>query len=260
MGGATLATLQAGQFNVPCEAILFDKDGTLFQFMMLWGNWAESVLTGMEKRLTFLGKDFTGSIAGVLGTRHDQLGQVCGYDLHGPLAMATIEETHGILAWQLYAAGVPWNEALVQAIQICKDAMLDIRQNKPIVLMNGLLHFLQECEAASVRLGVVTSDETSSTVEQLHWAGISQYFEVIIGRDQVSQGKPHPEMVEKASHALGIEPQNIVVIGDTNADMQMGKQAGVKLTIGISILSESTECLLDADVMITDYRDLKLKA
>ncbi|OAB40756.1 HAD family hydrolase [Paenibacillus antarcticus] len=254
-----MATLQAGQYNVPCEAILFDKDGTLFQFMMLWGKWAESVLTGMEKRLMLLGKDFTGSIAQVLGTQHDPQGQVCGYDLQGPLAMATIEETHGILAWQLYAAGIPWNEALAQAIEICKDAMLDIRQKKPIVLMNGLLHFLQECKGASIRLGVVTSDETSSTVEQLNWAGISQYFEVIIGRDQVSLGKPHPEMVERASLALGIESQNIVVIGDTNADMQMAKRAGVKLVIGITSLSESTACLLDADVMITDYRDLKVK-
>ncbi len=252
-----MATLQAGQYNVPCEAILFDKDGTLFQFMMLWGNWADSVLKGMEERLTFFRKDFTGSKAGVLGTQHDQLGQVCGYDLHGPLAMATIEETHGILAWQLYAAGVPWNEALVQAIQVCKNAMLDVQKSKPIVPMPGLLDFLQECEAASIKLGVVTSDETSFTVEQLNWAEISHYFQVIIGRDQVSLGKPHPEMVEKASLALGVEPQNIVVIGDTNADMQMGKQAGVKLAIGISSSSESTECLLDADVMISDYGELK---
>ncbi|OAB34083.1 HAD family hydrolase [Paenibacillus glacialis] len=254
-----MATLQAGQYNVPCEAILFDKDGTLFQFIMLWGNWADSVLKGMEERLAFIGKDFTDSKATILGTQHDQQGQVCGYDLEGPLAMATIEETHGILAWQLYAAGVPWNEALVQAIQICKDAMLDVRRNKPVVLMPGLLHFLQECQAASITLGVVTSDETSSTIEQLQWAGISQYFQVIIGRDQVSLGKPHPEMVEKASLALGVEPQSIVVIGDTNADMQMAKLAGVKLAIGISSSSESTEGLLDAYVMIKDYRELRTK-
>lgn len=254
-----MATLQAGQFNVPCQAILFDKDGTLFQFMMLWGNWAESVLNRLEERLAFIGDGFTGSKAAVLGTQHDSQGRISGYDLKGPLAMATIEETYGILAWQLYAAGIPWNEALVQAIQICKSAMSDVRQSKPVTPMPGLLHFLQECQAASIPLGVVTSDETSSTVEQLGWAEISHYFQVVIGRDQVNLGKPHPEMVEMASLALGIEPQHIVVIGDTNADMQMAKQAGVKLAIGISSSSEESECLLDADVKIMHYEELKVQ-
>lgn len=253
-----MAILQAGQYNVPCQAILFDKDGTLFQFMMLWGNWADSVLNRIEERLTLIGEGFTGPRAAVFGTQHDSQGRITGYDLEGPLAMATVEETNGILAWQLYAAGVPWNEALVHAIQISKHAMLDVRQNKPVIPMPGLLHFLQECQAASILLGVVTSDDTSSTMEQLGWAEISHYFQVIIGRDQVNLGKPHPEMVERASHILGIDPQHIVVVGDTNADMIMAKQAGVKLTIGISS-SEEVEGLLDADVMISHYKELKIK-
>lgn len=254
-----MAILQAGQYNVPCQAILFDKDGTLFQFMMLWGNWADSVLNRLEEKLRLIGDGFTGSKAAVFGTQHDSQGRIIGYDLEGPLAMATVEETNGILAWQLYAAGVPWNEALVEAIEISKNAMLDVKENKPVIPMPGLLDFLQKCQATSIRLGIVTSDETSSTIEQLGWAKISHYFQVIIGRDQVSLGKPHPEMVERASHILGIEPQHIVVIGDTNADMQMAKQAGVKLAIGISSSGEEMECLLGADVMISHYEELKIK-
>lgn len=104
--------------TVPCQGILFDKDGTLLHFMALWGGWADYVLEFMEERLELMGSGFTLPKEKVLGTKHDAGGRVSGYDLRGPLAMGTVEETNGLLAWQLYAAGMPWNEAIVQVHQI----------------------------------------------------------------------------------------------------------------------------------------------
>ncbi|MFD2880723.1 hypothetical protein ACFTAO_39950 [Paenibacillus rhizoplanae] len=39
------------QGNYPVSAILFDKDGTLLQFISLWGSWGECFLTQFNRQL-----------------------------------------------------------------------------------------------------------------------------------------------------------------------------------------------------------------
>ncbi|MDH6674015.1 phosphoglycolate phosphatase [Paenibacillus sp. LBL] len=252
----TLPFFQVKGHSIPCKAILFDKDGTLLHFMALWGGWVEYVLKYMEERLGLMGAGFTLPTEKVLGTKHDVSGRVSGYDVRGPLAMGTVEETTGLLAWQLYAAGMPWNEAIVQVNQITKNAMYEVRQRKPAFPMPGLEDFLRKCSLASVKMAVVTSDQTSGALEQLEWMGLRSYFTVIIGRDQVGNGKPHPEMTETACGLLGVKPEETVVIGDSNGDMQMAKQAGAALAVGLLTDEGDTSHLTDADVVISDYNEL----
>jgi phosphoglycolate phosphatase len=244
--------------SVPCEGILFDKDGTLLHFLTLWGGWAEYVLDSMEKQLAMMGAGFTSPREQVLGTKHDAKGQICGYDVTGPLAMGTVEETTGMLAWQLYAAGMPWNEAITQVKQMTKNAMYEIRRRKPAFPMTGLEQFLTKCTQASVKLAVVTSDDTAAAMEHIEWLGLSSFFTAIIGRDQVRNGKPHPDMAEMACRLLGIKPEEAVVVGDSNADMQMGKQAGAALAVGLCDNIEDAAHLIDADVVISDYNELEV--
>ena len=47
---------------------------------------------------------FTVEFEHVLGTVHDSEGHLSGYDVQGPLAIATVDECNGWLAGQLYAA------------------------------------------------------------------------------------------------------------------------------------------------------------
>ncbi|MNJ73167.1 hypothetical protein D3C77_699260 [compost metagenome] len=61
-----------------------------------------------------------------------------------------------------------------------------------------------------------------------------------------------------ACEELGLLPQNVIVIGDSNGDMQMGKQAGAQLTIGIAPDGGGESYLLDADVIVRSYSELQV--
>lgn len=244
---------------VPCKGILFDKDGTLIHFMALWGGWTDYVLRSMEELLEIMGAGFTVPKEKVLGTRHDARGGVIGYDAEGPLAMSTVEETYGLLASQLYAAGMPWNEAIIQVTQMTNQAMYEVRQHKPAFPMPGLEKFLGKCSSVSLNMAVVTSDQTSGAIEQLEWMGLRSYFTSVVGRDQVLNGKPHPEMTEKACQQLGISPEEVIVIGDSNGDMQMAKQAGAALAIGLWTGEGEPAHLADADIVICDYNEIDVR-
>ncbi|WP_068504904.1 HAD family hydrolase [Paenibacillus kribbensis] len=243
----------------PCRGILLDKDGTLLDFIQLWGPWARSILDMMEQHLVLSGTGFTVEKDSVLGTIHDREGRVIGYDPSGPLAMGTVDESTGVLAWQLYAAGVPWNEAVRLVRDFNKTAMADIRRHRAAKVFPGLRTLLEQSRRAGVKLAVVTSDSTEAAQEHLEWMGLTSYFDEVIGHDRVTYGKPDPEMAEKACTLLGLPPSDVVVIGDSNGDMQMGKRAGVRLAIGFATEPERSAHLLDADMVIRAYEELEVR-
>ncbi|MDP4095239.1 HAD family hydrolase [Paenibacillus sp. P96] len=251
--------LQIGTRAEPCGAILFDKDGTLLHFLQMWGGWSSSVLSMLEQHLTVMGAEFIGGKERVLGTTLDREGHVIGYDVRGPLAMGTIDETIGLLAWQLYAAGVPWDEAVMQVRHFSQTAMADLRSSRPAQAFPGLSVFLEQCRAAGLKLGVVTSDSRREAEEHLRWLGFRHYFDSVIGYDDVREGKPSPEMVMKACAEMGVAPAETVVIGDSSGDMLMGKQAGVRLKLGFAPDSKLTEHLADADLIFHSYEHLKVR-
>ncbi len=245
-----------GNDSVPCRGILFDKDGTLLDFMQLWGGWAETLVKLLEGHLAVMGARLPVSKTGLIGLHYDKEGRAAGYDKTGPLAMGTEEEVTAILAWQLYNAGVPWNEAVVQVRQFSASAMVEVEKHRSAQPMPGLGSFLDACRVAGIRLGVVTSDTTTEALKHLEWLGIAEYFESVVGRDRVIKGKPHPEMAFLAMRELGITPEESVVIGDSNADMAMGRQAGAVMRLGIAPDGDGAGYLLDADRIIASYTEL----
>ncbi|WP_410772580.1 HAD family hydrolase [Fontibacillus sp. BL9] len=241
---------------VPCRGILFDKDGTLLDFMQLWGDWANTLTELLEGHLAVLGAGLPVEKSRLIGLRYDQDGQVEGYDKTGPLAMGTEEEVTALLAWQLYIAGVPWNEAVVQVRQFSASAMVEVEKRRGALPIPGLEKFLAACQDAGIELGVVTSDTTPEAIKHLEWLGIRDYFNSVVGRDRVVKGKPDPEMAILAMHELGVTPEECIVFGDSNADMAMGKQAGLYRKVGIAPDGGGASYLLDADVIVPGYENL----
>lgn len=92
---------------------------------------------------------------------------------------------------------------------------------------------LEKLKQAGIKMAVITSRSNISSVHTLDLAGISHYFEIIISSEDVKKLKPDPESIFKVLKVLQIKPEEAVMIGDTYADVQAGKNAGTK-TIAVS--------------------------
>ncbi|PQP84944.1 haloacid dehalogenase [Paenibacillus sp. PCH8] len=253
-----MTVLQVNDTQVTCKGILFDKDGTLLDFLQLWGPWAETLLEQLGSHMNELGASYTIKKEHVLGTLHHQEGHIIGYDPQGPLAIATVDECTGWLAGQLYVAGMPWNEAITTIRRFSSIAMREVRQRKLAEPMPGVLNFLQRCRAANISLAVVTSDSTAAAEDHLEWMGIRAFFTSIVGCDRVTLGKPNEESALLACRELHIDPHEAVVIGDSNGDMQMGRHAGVSHTLGYCPQLEEGSHLVDAHAIIRHYDELSI--
>ena len=244
----------------PVDAILFDKDGTLLQFMGTWGVWSRHLLASYSARLTEkLGNEVSLDGASILGVSDAENGRSADYDRNGPLAMGTIDQLLAVLAWQGYRAGASWAQAMEAAYASKQDADKTLEAERPALPLPGALSFVEHCRSHGLKLAVVTADDTAAAEKHLAWLGIRDYFDVCIGADGVERSKPFPDMALLACGKLGVHPSRAAVIGDTGGDMAMAKSAGIAVAIGIQDGPGGDAAPLEgADVCITGYQELAI--
>lgn len=93
---------------------------------------------------------------------------------------------------------------------------------------DGVVEQVLRLDAGGKTLGLVTSKMRGGALKGLRLVGIEAAFDVVVGSDEVTHPKPHPEPVLLALERLGRAPAEAVFIGDSRHDIECGRAAGVK--------------------------------
>jgi HAD superfamily hydrolase (TIGR01509 family) len=86
---------------------------------------------------------------------------------------------------------------------------------------------------------IITNTPTDCTKQILQKFHIEPFFEEIVTSDDVTKAKPDPEIVFTACQHLGVNPNSVVLIGDTKNDVQAGRLAGCTV-IGLNVSADYT--------------------
>lgn len=92
----------------------------------------------------------------------------------------------------------------------------------------GVVDAVRSLERRGTSLALVTSKLRSGALRGLRLAGLEDAFGVVVGADDVTHPKPHPEPVLTALGRLGARADDAVFIGDSRHDIECGRAAGVK--------------------------------
>jgi HAD superfamily hydrolase (TIGR01509 family) len=127
---------------------------------------------------------------------------------------------------------------------------------KMIKPMPGIKEALRYLKSKRFRIAVASSNPKRRIITILKRLCLSEFFNVVVGRDEVKKGKPEPDMVFKAAERLGTKPSNCVYIGDSVYDVIMGKKAGCK-TVLLLNRRITPRCKADPDAIIYNLNELK---
>jgi len=90
---------------------------------------------------------------------------------------------------------------------------------------------LKKLKTLGIKTAAVTSRKKKSTSLTLEQAGITPFLDFSIFSDDVTRHKPDPEALNKAMNFLGSTPEETIMVGDSEADILGGRNAGTK-TVG----------------------------
>jgi phosphoglycolate phosphatase len=204
----------------PLSGILFDKDGTLFDFQATWKRVIEAVLDTLAPD-----RDIWERMA-----RSGGYDPVRGCFLPGSPVVAG--STGQIAA--LWAESLP-DLGAAKIERVLDDTGLKVLADPAALFPTtaDLPGFLAGLRASGFRLGIATHDSEQGARIQLSAVGAVTAFDFIAGYDSGHGLKPSPGMLLAFAAATGIAPASVVMVGDSRHDLEVGRSAGAAMTVGV---------------------------
>jgi pyrophosphatase PpaX len=111
--------------------------------------------------------------------------------------------------------------------------------------------------AKNVKLAILTNNKSQYAEEVLEKFNISEYFNLIIGFNDVTNVKPNPEGIIKILDKWNLKPSDAIFIGDMTTDVDAGKAAKVKMICVASGLAQK-QTLLEhkPDILVDNTESL----
>jgi pyrophosphatase PpaX len=193
----------------PLKAVLFDLDGTLIDSIdHIIACWQETVRTCLGREITR--EEVLPTLGRALLECFEELAPGRGAELR-EVYRAHQKTTH--------------------------DTM--------VTLFPGTREALDKLRDAGLTLGLVTSKGLPVTMEGLNLFGLMPYFSTLVTYEDTTRHKPNPDPLLVGMERLGVQPADVVYVGDAVVDIQAGKAAGT-YTIGVTWGAGDRESLIAA--------------
>ena len=133
---------------------------------------------------------------------------------------------------------------------------------KGLVALPGVAEFLQRLKAAGIPSCVGSSTHRANIDTIMGVLGFEGLFRGNVTAEDVSQGKPDPEVFLKAATKTGCSPQHCIVFEDAMAGIEAARAGGMKV-VGVSTTHPANELTMTDRVVhrldeleIDDLRNL----
>ena len=102
-------------------------------------------------------------------------------------------------------------------------------QEGPVPIKAGALNLLKYLAEERTRMVLVTSTRSEMARRELFNTGLADFFDFILGGDQVTRSKPDPEIYLTACEKLGEHPAKCLALEDSDNGVKAAFHAGLKV-------------------------------
>lgn len=135
-----------------------------------------------------------------------------------------------------FGAGFPFEDVNARFMMNCAETL-----KRGIPLKRGAIALLDAIDAAGLPKAIVTSSSRRTAGQHLAAAGIAERFATILTRDDVSRGKPHPDLYLLAAERIGHAPSSCLAVEDSNPGVAAAHAAGAMTLMVPDIVQPSEE-------------------
>lgn len=125
--------------------------------------------------------------------------------------------------------------------------------------MPGVREAIAALRASEVRTAAVTNAPRANLDAVLGATGLTDCFDFMISTDEVTRGKPDPEIYLRALDALGLDASDALAFEDSPSGIHAAIGAGLKVVGVTSTLSREDLLAIGVADTITDFTDAALQ-
>jgi beta-phosphoglucomutase-like phosphatase (HAD superfamily) len=132
----------------------------------------------------------------------------------------------------------------------CREHNPTCFESMPINHKPGLTDFLDFVDVCPLFKAVATSTRMPSAHRHLQRAGIFERFTTIVTGDQVTRGKPAPDLFQLTAERLGVDARACVVLEDSEAGITGAHAAGMRCVMIPDLVHPSDVIRSKADIVL----------
>lgn len=219
------------------RGLLFDKDGTLFDFKRSWAGWATGLLSEISTD-----PDHARAMGQAIGFDVDQ-------QVFSPLS-PVIASTASVIA-DLLAPHLPQLDT-DQIEDLINGAAVRAQMIEAVPLVPLMVEFRRR----GLKIGLATNDTERPARAHLAAQGLTDLFDFVAGYDSGHGAKPGPGMCLAFSRATGIAPSEIAMVGDSLHDLEAGRAAGMVRVGVLTGMAREADLAAHADIVLSDIGKL----
>ena len=121
----------------------------------------------------------------------------------------------------------------------------------------GVVELFESLKNAGIKICLGSNGGKRSIEKIMENLKIKKYFSSIVTYDDVSSGKPSPEMFLKNAKNLSLQPNECIVIEDAIEGIRAAHAAGMKVIAVMSTTGKKN--LKEADLIVKTIKDINLK-
>ena len=191
------------------DGILFDKDGTLFDFHRTWSSWTSDAIDYLCRNNL---------------SKKELIAEALGYD---PKNQTFLKSSLLIAGTAEQAADniVPFLDN-ISKYEI-EEYLLSSAKRVKLIEVIPLERFLKNLYSKGLKIGLVTNDFEAVAHSHLKAAGIHKYFDFIAGFDSGFGIKPDPKPLLAFAEQFSLLPHRVAMVGDSTHDLLAAEKAGM---------------------------------
>lgn len=228
--------------RISCSLVLFDLDGTLVDKRFRNNALAKTRYNAIKR---IAGEPAARRWAELSGVELESF----NVDDNGPLSKAPRKEDLTVATTAIWLDDLNWFHAKELATKAYAEADAVQSTDFKVELILGTEESLRKMRKAGCKLGIATNGSGKTARELMEAINVDGLFDVYVGADEVTEGKPMPDMIIEACSRLGVDPGDCVYVGDEFVDAVASTRAGCAGVVIVSRepdVSEYTEFVVDS--------------